>query len=72
MCVDVEGLKGETGLTGVEETATSTDSVTMVDPWQISARVLNLGPRSLRNARSSSFSRRLQQPTEPASDSCPS
>lgn len=39
---------------------------------QISARVLNFGPRLLRNCRSLSDSRRLQQPTEPADEPWPS
>lgn len=39
---------------------------------QISARVLNFGPRLLMNCRSLSDSRRLQQPTEPADEPLPS
>lgn len=39
---------------------------------QISARVLNFDPRSLRNCRSLSDSKRLQQPTEPVGEPWPS
>lgn len=39
---------------------------------QISARVLNFGPSSVRKSKSLSSSRRLQQPTEPAEEPWPS
>lgn len=61
--VDVVGL----GLGDDTDMLTVSASIA-IDPWQILARVLNLGPRSLRKSRSSSAPRRLQQPTEPTGD----
>ena len=70
--LEVDGLTGDTGL-GCGGRADSLTSTEVKDePWQISAKVLNLGPRSLRNSRSSSLSSMLKLPTEPAGEPWPS